>query len=130
MTANDNEMVELLDQIGKVLDAAEKNDMDSIYDHRATIVSMYAQAMAEFHFEENQLEWLNQILEAVENDDLAACRRLLEQENETDTVFLASQFAAVMAGFFHHDECMTIAQAIGLQALLQGMQADGEDEET
>ena len=79
---------------------------------------------------ENQLEWLNQILEAVETDDLAACRRLLEQENETDTVFLASQFAAVMAGFFHHDECMTIAQAIGLQALLQGMQVDGEDEET
>ena len=35
--------------------------------------------------------------------------------------FLASQFAAVMAGFFHHDECLTVVQAIGLQALLRGL---------
>jgi len=34
----------------------------------------------------------------------------------------------MMAGFFHHDECLTVVQAIGLQALLKGMQAE-EDEE-
>ena len=52
---------------------------------------------------------------------IAACRQVLAAETETDLVFLASQFAAVMAGFFHHDECLTVVQAIGLQALLRGL---------
>jgi len=128
MTEENSEMKELLEEIGRVLEAARHNDLDAIYDHRAAIVSMYAQAMVEFHFEESQLEWLNDLLGAVETDDMAACSRLLAQEEDTDTVFLASQFAAMMAGFFHHDECLTVVQAIGLQALLKGMQAE-EDEE-
>ena len=122
MTEENKDMEELFEQIDVVLDAAEKNDLDAVYDNRAAIVSMYAQAMVEFHFEENQLDWLNELLGAVESDDIAACRRLLAQEEDTDTVFLATQFAAVMAGFFHHDECLTVLQAIGLQALLKGMQ--------
>lgn len=124
MTAENADMAELFEQIGAVLSAAEQNDLDTVYDHRAAIVSMYAQAMVEFHFEESQLDWLNDLFDAVERDDLAACRRLLAQEADTDTVFLATQFAAVMAGFFHHDECMTLIQAIGLQALLKGMQSE------
>jgi len=128
MTAENEEMGELLEEIGKVLDAAERKDLDAIFDHRAAIVSMYAQAMVEFHFEEDQLDWLNELLAAVENDDIAACRRLLAQESDTDTIFLASQFAAIMAGFFHHDECLTVLQAIGLQALLQDMQSSEIDE--
>jgi len=128
MTEENSEMAELLEEIGRVLEAARNNDLDAIYDHRAAIVSMYAQAVVEFHFEESQLEWLNDLLAAVESDDMAACSRLLAQEEDTDTVFLASQFAAMMAGFFHHDECLTVVQAIGLQALLKGMQAE-EDEE-
>ena len=122
MPQEQNELTEVLAQIGQVLDAAKENDLDAIYDHRAAIVSMYAQAMAEFHFEEDQLDWLNELLGAVETDDIAGCRRLLAQEGETDTVFLATQFAALMAGFFHHDELLTVVQAIGLQALLKGMQ--------
>lgn len=129
MTEENEEMEELIEEIDKVLDAAERNDLDAVYDNRATIVSMYAQAMVEFHFEENQLDWLNELLAAVESDDIPALRRLLAQEADTDTLFLASQFAAVMAGFFHHDECLTVVQAIGLQALLKGMQEDTEPEE-
>lgn len=128
MTEENSEMTELLEEIGRVLEAARRNDLDAIYDHRAAIVSMYAQAMVEFHFEESQLEWLNDLLGAVETDDMAACSRLLAQEEDTDTVFLASQFAAMMAGFFHHDECLTVVQAIGLQALLKGMQAEDDEE--
>ena len=128
MTEENSEMEELLEQIGVVLEAAQQNDLDAIYDNRATIVSMFAQAMVEFHFEESQLDWLNDLLGAVETDDIAACRRLLEQEEETDTIFLASQFAAVMAGFFHHDECLTVVQAIGLRALLKGMQTKADEE--
>jgi len=122
MTEENEDMEELFEQIDVVLDAAEKNDLDAVYDNRAAIVSMYAQAMVEFHFEEKQLDWLNELVGAVESDDIAACRRLLAQEEDTDTVFLATQFAAVMAGFFHHDECLTVLQAVGLQALLKGMQ--------
>jgi hypothetical protein len=125
MAEHNGEMEELLEEIGRVLTAAENNDLDTVFDHRAAIVSMYAQAMVEFHFEETQLDWLNELLGAVETDDIPACRRLLEQETDTDMLFLASQFAAVMAGFFHHDECLTVIQAVGLQGLIRGMQETG-----
>ncbi len=128
MTEENNDMEELLVEIDKVLEAAEQNDLDTIFDHRAALFSMYAQAMVEFHFEESQLDWLNEILGAVETDDIAACRRLFEKETDTDVLFLATQFAAVMAGFYHHDECLTVLQAIGLQALLRGMQETGTEE--
>lgn len=127
MTDEQQDMEAILEQINKVLTAAENNDLDTIYDHRAAIVSMYAQAMVEFHFEEHQLEWLNELVAAVEVDDIAACRRLLTQEEDTEIVFLATQFMAVIAGFFHHDECLTVLQALGLQALLKGMQAEDGD---
>lgn len=123
MTEEEKEIQALHEQIEAVLDAAEANDLDTVYDNRAAIVSMYAQAMVEFHFDEDKLDWLNEILGAVEDDDIAACRRLFRRESDTDTLFLASQFAAVMAGFFHHDECMSVVQALGLQALLRGMQS-------
>ena len=121
MSEADREMEEIFAQIEAVLDAAEADDLDTVYDHRAAIVSMYAQAMVEFHFEERHLVWLNELIAAVEDDDIAACRRVLNSETDTDLVVLASQFAAVMAGFFHHDECLTVVQAIGLQALLRGL---------
>ena len=128
MSEENQEMQELMQQIELVLDAAQANDLDAIYDHRAAIVSMYAQAMVEFHFEESQLDWLNDLIGAVETDDIAGCRRLLAMEEDGEFVFLASQFAAVMAGFFHHDECLTVLQAIGLQALLKNMSAQGQDD--
>ncbi len=73
------------------------------------------------------MEWLNELVAAVEVDDIAACRRLLTQEEDTEIVFLATQFMAVIAGFFHHDECLTVLQALGLEALLRGMQAEGSE---
>ena len=127
MSEENQEMQDLLQQIEQVLDAAQANDLDTIYDHRAAIVSMYAQAMVEFHFEESQLDWLNDLIGAVESDDIAGCRRLLAMEADGEMVFLASQFAAVMAGFFHHDECLTVLQAIGLQALLKSIQQQGKE---
>ncbi|WP_310599683.1 hypothetical protein [Desulfobulbus sp.] len=126
MTKEADDRTAVLAQIRQVLDAVEADDLDTVYDYRATIVAMYAQAMAEFHFEEEQLEWLNELLAAVETDDLATCRQLLGQETNAQTLFLASQFVALMAGFFHHDELLTMAQAMGLEALLQAMDSDGE----
>jgi|GEM_PF-1059534 len=117
----------LIDEIALVLNAADQDDLDAIYDHRASIISMYVQAMAEYHFEEQQLEWLNAILNAVEHNDIKGCRGLLEEAKDMDLMFLGSQFAAVMAGCFHHDELMTVAQTVGLKALLDNIQ-DQSDE--
>ncbi len=115
------EMDDLLDEISMVLTAAENGDTDTLYDHRASIISIYAQAMAEFHFSEDKLEWLNAILRAVEDNQVEQCLSILEQEQDTEVLFLGSQFASVMAGCYHHDECMTAVQAVGLKALLLAM---------
>lgn len=120
----------LIDEVTVVLKAAEQDDLDSIYDHRASIISMYVQAMAEYHFEEQRLEWLNDILNAVEHNDIKGCKNLLEQADDMDTMFLGSQFAAVMAGCFHHDELMTVAQTVGLKALLETLQHQKDDNTT
>jgi len=126
MTKESSDRAEVLAQIRQVLDAVEADDLDAVYEHRATIVGMYAQAMAEFHFEEEQLDWLNELLAAVETDDVASCRLLLGREANAHTLFLASQFVALMAGFFHHDEMLTMAQAMGLEALLMAMESKAE----
>lgn len=112
----------LMEEIDSLLKSAEDGDLDAVYDRRASIVSMFAQAMVEFHFQEEQLEWLSDILRTVEDNNLKKCRSLLEQGSDTDRIFLASQFAAMMAGCFHHDELMTVAQAIGLKALLEAVE--------
>ncbi len=127
MSETNRELEAIHTQINAVLEAAQAQDLDTVYDHRAAIVSMYAQAMVEFHFEEDRLDWLNDILGAIEDDDIPACRRLFAEETDPDALFLASQFAAVMAGFFHHDECLTVVQALGLQALLQAMENEPEE---
>lgn len=111
----------LIEEIDSLLKSAEAGELDAVYDHRASILSMYAQAMVEFHFQEEQLEWLSDLLRTVEDNDISGCRRLLEQGADADQVFLGSQFAAMMAGCFHHDELMTVAQAIGLKALLEAV---------
>ena len=126
MSEPNRELEEIHAQINTVLDAAEAHDLDGVYDNRAAIVSMYAQAMVEFHFDEEQLDWLNELLSAVESDDIAGCRKLLAQEQDTETLFLATQFTALIAGFFHHDELLTVIQAIGLQALLREMEDNEE----
>ncbi|MDY0390354.1 hypothetical protein [Desulfobulbus oligotrophicus] len=121
MTSEQQDVEAVREQIAAVLTAAQQNDVDALYEHRAAVIAMYAQAMVEFHFEESQLPWLNDLLAAVQMDDSGSCRRLLAQQEDVDTVFLATQFASVIAGFFHHDECSTVLQAIGLQALLDEM---------
>lgn len=126
MTITSSDRAAVQAQIRQVLDAVEADDLDTVYDHRAAIVAMYAQAMAEFHFEEEQLDWLNDLLAAVETDDTASCRLLLGQETDAHSLFLASQFVALMAGFFHHDELLTMAQAVGLEALLKAIESGGE----
>ncbi len=124
MSEQSFELSDLLTEIDTVLDAGQSGDTDALYDHRASIISMYAQAMAEFHFSEDKLEWLNALLRAVEDNQTNQCLHILQQEQDTEKLFLASQFAAVMAGCYHHDECMTVVQAVGLQALLLAIQSE------
>ncbi len=124
MTEQASEMATLLEEIAAVFNAAEQGDQEEIIEHRATMVSMYAQAMVDFHFIEEDLDWLNDILSAVEQDEIVRCRQLLEQGTDNQMIFLGSQFAAIMAGCYHHDECMTVVQAVGLKALLDEMERE------
>lgn len=114
-----SDLNELLNAIDAVLADAEQGIDEAMHTHRTTILSMFAQAVVEYNFEERQLNWLNDLLESIADDNPAELKRLLEQEEDVDYQFLGSQFAATMAGSYHHDACLTTAQAIGIKALLQ-----------
>lgn len=122
-----SDLTELLEAIEAVLTDAEVGSEDAMQTHHATLLSTFAQAVVEYHFEERQLNWLNAILDSIANDNPAELKRLLEEEPDTDYVFLGSQFAATMAGSYHHDACLTTAQAVGIKALLQQMEGDSTD---
>ncbi len=130
MTEHTDEMTSLMDEITAVIQAAEKNDLDTLYEHRASIISMYAQAMVEFHFHEEQIEWLNDIVQTVEDNKTNECLEILGQADDTDDIFLGAQFAAMMAGCFHHDELMTAVQAFGMRALLEAIASQKDPENT
>lgn len=122
-----SDLTELNEAIEAVLTDAEAGSEDAMQTHHATLLSTFAQAVVEYHFEERQLNWLNSILDSIADDNPAKLKGLLEEEPDTDYVFLASQFAATMAGSYHHDACMTTAQAVGIKALLQQMEGDNTD---
>lgn len=117
-------MNDLLKDIDAILKAADDDDMDTMYDYRASIMTTYAQAIAEFHFEEERLGWLNELIHTVEQNDIDGCRKVLAEVNDPETLFLGTQFVSIMAGCFHHDELITVVQAIGIKALIEQVQAE------
>lgn len=127
MSESTSDLTELTEAIEAVLTDAETGSDTAMHTHRSTLLTTFAQAMVEYHFEERQLNWLNAILEAIADDNPAELKKLLEEESDADFVFLGSQFAATMAGSYHHDNCLTTAQAVGLNALLQQMGEDNID---
>ncbi len=129
MTEQTLDMESLMEDISAVLEAVQNGNLDAVYDYRASIISMYAQAMVEFHFQEQHLEWLNDLLRTVEDNNIVSCLQVLEEADNTDDIFLGAQFAAMMAGFFHHDELMTAVQASGLKALLEAIASQNESGE-
>ncbi|MGI6656666.1 MAG: hypothetical protein ACOX5Z_07555 [Desulfobulbus sp.] len=110
---------ELIARIDEMLDAIERDGFEAMEEHRSTLVMMYVQAMVEEWFDADRVDWLNELLAAVQENDLAGCRRVLARGDDPDVVFAAAGLAAMVAGFFHHDECMTVVQGVGLQALLR-----------
>lgn len=122
-----SDLTELIEAIEAVLTDAETGSDAAMQNHRTTLLSTFAQAVVEYHFEEHKLNWLNAILESIADDNPAELKRLLEEESDADYVFLGSQFAATMAGSYHHDTCLVTAQAVGLNALLQQMGEDNID---
>lgn len=121
-----NDVSELLQAVDAVLGAAEEGSEEAMEIHRATLLSTFAQAVVEYHFEERQLNWLNDLLESIADNNPAELKRLLELEEDVDYLFLGAQFAATMAGSYHHDACLTTAQAVGIKVLLQHMQDDAD----
>jgi len=102
-----------------VLEAFARGDEDVVEDNSNAILVNYLEAMRDIHFEESHVEWLNEIIEAVDGETPQQLIAVLEREEDPDYVFLGSQVAVLIAGYRHLDNLVTIAQAVGIKALLQ-----------
>jgi hypothetical protein len=112
--------VEEIEQLVEtVLTAHTRGDEETVEDNSSAILVNYLEAMRDIHFEESHLEWLNEIIEAVDGDAPQQLITVLEKEKDPDYVFLGSQIAVLIAGYRHLDNMVTLAQAVGIKALLQ-----------
>lgn len=112
--------VEEIEQLVEtVLTAYTRGDEETVEDNSNAILVNYLEAMRDIHFEESHLEWLNEIIGVVDGDTPQQLITVLEREKDPDFVFLGSQVAILIAGYRHLDNLVTVAQAVGIKALLQ-----------
>ncbi len=90
-----------------------------VEDNSNAILVNYLEAMRDIHFEESHVEWLNEIIETVDGEAPQRLIAVLEREPDPDYVFLGSQVAVLIAAYRHLDHLVTVAQAVGIKALLQ-----------
>ena len=114
-----SEAEEIHQLVDTVLTAFAQGDEDTVEDNSSAILVNYLEAMRDIHFEESHLPWLNEIIGAVDGDNPQQLIAILQREEDPDYVFLGSQIAVVIAGYRHLDGLVTVAQAIGIKALLQ-----------
>jgi hypothetical protein len=104
--------------IDTVLKAQQRNDEEAIEAQATQVLSLYLEALRDFHFEESKVDWLNAILSAIDDRDGAALVGILESEEDDSYRFLGTEVATIFAGFREQFPLMTLAQAVGIQALL------------
>ena len=114
-----SEVQEIEQLVETVLAAYSRGDEEAIEDNSSAILVNYLEAMRDIHFEESHLPWLNEIIEAIDGDAPDQLIAVLEKEEDPDYVFLGSQVAVLIAGYRHLDSLVTIAQAVGIRALLK-----------
>lgn len=101
----------------------EEGDKKRLYEHSAELMSVYLEALNDIYFAGAAVEWLNQLINAIDDDDAQALVTALQQADNADDIFLGSQIASIFAGFRQQDELSVIAQATGLKALLDQMES-------
>lgn len=112
--------VEEIEQLVEtVLSAHTQGEEEAIEENSSAILINYLEAMRDIHFEESHVEWLNEIIESVDGDAPQQLVAILEREEDPDYVFLGSQVAVLVAGYRHLDNLVTVAQAVGIKALLR-----------
>ena len=114
-----SEVEEIEQLVETVLVAHAQGDEETIEENSNAILVNYLEAMRDIHFEESHLDWLNEIIETIDGDAPQELIAVLEREEDPDYVFLGSQVAVLIAGYRHLDNLVTIAQAVGIKALLQ-----------
>lgn len=107
--------------IASVDQARQNEDEEKIFDLATDVMSVYLEALSDVHFGGEKIEWLNDIVMAIDDGDSEKLIAVIEEEEDRDDRFLGSQVAALFAGFRQRDSMITIAQAVGIEALLENM---------
>ncbi|THB75061.1 MAG: hypothetical protein D6B25_12550 [Desulfobulbaceae bacterium] len=116
-------MEEVRTLIADIYRFMEAGDEKQLYEHSAEVMSVYLEALNDIYFDGERVEWLNQMINAIDEGDSQALVQALEQGENGDDVFLGSQIAAIFAGFRQQDAMGVVAQATGLKALLDQMES-------
>ena len=84
-------------------------------------MSVYLEALSDIYFEGEMVEWLNEIVESIDEGDTDELVTVLERVEDSEAIFLGSQIASIFAGFRQRDSMAVVAQAAGLKALMAEM---------
>jgi len=112
---------ELEELVETVFRASRAGDDDKIFEMSSDIMSVYLEALSDIHFDGAKAEWLNELVEAIDDGDTDLVLSTLDREDDSDDRFLGSHIAALFAGFRQRDAMMTVIQAAGIKTLLENM---------
>ena len=115
----------MMEDLGQLIESVEKayesGDEERVFELSADVMSVYLEALSDILFEGKKVEWLNDLVNAIDEGDNGRMLEVLEQEDDNDERFLGSHVAALFAGFRQRDNMMTLAQVTGIKALLDNM---------
>ena len=112
---------EVLVLVKKVYDAARDDDESRLFDVSADVMAVYLEAICDVQFGAEGADWLNEIIAAIDEGDTEEMIRVLRKPQDSEDVFMGSQVASMFAGFRQRDALITVAQAVGIEALLEDM---------
>lgn len=114
-------MEELQGLVKEVHNAARENDENRLFDLSTDVMAVYLDAICDVQFGGEGADWLNEIIAAIDDGDTEEMIRVLRQPQDNEGIFLGSQVASLFAGFRQRDAMITVAQAVGIEALLENM---------
>ena len=115
-------MDELQGLVKGVLEAVKENDEGKLFDLSTDVMAVYLEAICDVQFGGESADWLNEIIAAIDDGNTEKMIKVLRQPDDNEEVFLGSQVASLFAGFRQRDAMITVAQAVGIEALLDDMQ--------
>lgn len=114
-------MDELQGLVKGVHDAVKENDEGKLFDLSTDVMAVYLEAICDVQFGGEGADWLNEIITTIDDGDTEQMIKVLRQPEDNEDIFLGSQVASLFAGFRQRDAMITVAQAVGIEALLEDM---------